>query len=223
MASDRPNRPSMTRWRVFLRALIRPWWRVGVVALVLVPLVGTTVVLAQRRVSGGAALFPSAPQSISLSCPSPSLGGALPALVYLPSGYKGSAKRYPVIYFLHGLPANPGTYETNGFVAASVTADRAAAIVVTPQGARSAGADREYRDWGAGEDWPAAISHDLVTCIDKRYRTIPSRDGRALMGVSAGGYGAFNIGLRSLDVFGAVESWSGYFEATNLAGTAILN
>jgi S-formylglutathione hydrolase FrmB len=43
------------------------------------------------------------------------------------------------------------------------------------------------------------------------------------VGLSAGGYGAMNIGLRNLDHFGAVQSWSGYFVATNPAGTKVLN
>jgi dipeptidyl aminopeptidase/acylaminoacyl peptidase len=35
------------------------------------------------------------------------LGGTLPFTVYLPPGYATSSRRYPVIYFLHGLPASP--------------------------------------------------------------------------------------------------------------------
>lgn len=176
--------------------------------------------------SGGAGLArptPSPAETLALNCPSPALGGTLPTLVYLPAGYRTSTTRYPVVYFLHGLPANPTSYKYDGFVAAALATARKAAIVVTPQGARSPDSDREYLDWSPTENWPRAISHDLVACIDKRYRTIDSRAGRALVGLSAGGYGAFNIGLRQLSVFGAVESWSGYFAATNPAGTAVLN
>ena len=43
------------------------------------------------------------------------------------------------------------------------------------------------------------------------------------MGLSAGGYGAFNIGLRHLSQFGAVESWSGYFVATDASGDHVLD
>jgi enterochelin esterase-like enzyme len=77
-------------------------------------------------------------------------------------------------------------------------------------------------DWGPQENWPEAIAHDLTACVDARFRTIANRYGRALMGLSAGGYGAFNIGLRSLQEFGALESWSGYFEATDPSGYHIL-
>jgi enterochelin esterase-like enzyme len=164
----------------------------------------------------------AAARTVSLRCPSPALGGTLPAVVYLPAGYAGGTAAYPVVYFLHGLPANPISYEANGFVASAIPSGRRAAIVVAPQGARSPNSDREYLNWAASEDWPRAISHDLVRCVDQRYRTIPRRSGRALVGLSAGGYGAFNVGVRALDTFGAVESWSGYFEATDPAGDHVL-
>ena len=146
----------------------------------------------------------------------------MPTLVYLPSGYS-SARRYAVVYFLHGLPASPSSYQQNAFVAAALASAGEQAIVVAPQGARDPDSDREYLDWDAAEDWPQAISRDLPACIDGRFHTITGRYGRALVGLSAGGYGAMNIGLRNLSEFGAVQSWSGYFVATNPAGTQVLN
>jgi enterochelin esterase-like enzyme len=147
----------------------------------------------------------------------------MPALVYLPAGYSTHSKPYPVIYFLHGLPAGPSSYQTNGFVAAALQASGQRAIVVAPQGARSSDSDREYLDWSPTENWPQAISDDLTACIAHRYHTIAGRLGRALIGLSAGGYGAFNIGVRNLQTFGAVESWSGYFAATDPAGDHVLD
>jgi enterochelin esterase-like enzyme len=44
-----------------------------------------------------------------------------------------------------------------------------------------------------------------------------------LAGFSAGGYGAMNVGLRNLGTFGAVESWSGYFEATDPSGQHVID
>lgn len=162
-------------------------------------------------------------QTLYISCPSPSLGGTLPAAVYLPQNYEAGEARYPVVYFLHGLPAGPTAYKLNGYVAGAVAASGHAAIVVAPQGSRRSNDDREYLDWGPRENWPAAISHDLTKCIDARYRTIANRRGRALVGVSAGGFGAFNIGLRQLSVFSVVEAWSGYFAATDPSGYHVLN
>ena len=158
-----------------------------------------------------------------VTCPSPSLGGTLPALVYLPAGYGSSTRRYPVVYLLHGLPAGPQTYTESGFVATVVANGSRPAIVVAPQGARSDNSDPEYLDSGATENWPQAFAHDLTRCIDARFETIGKRSGRALIGFSAGGFGAMNIGLRHLDTYGAVESWSGYFEATDPSGLHTLN
>lgn len=188
---------------------------------------GAAAVLASNGNSGkprvaAAARAPAPARTLSITCRSPSLGGSLPALVYLPAGYSARGTRYPVVYFLHGLPAGPGSYQQNGFVAAALAAAGRRAIVVTPQGARAANSDREYLDWGPTENWPQAIDHDLPACIDGRFHTIANRWGRALVGLSAGGYGAANVGLRALPVFSAVESWSGYFVATDPAGDHVL-
>jgi putative tributyrin esterase len=188
-----------------------------VVAVLVAALASAAVVVASKRstVSPG--------RTASINCRSPSLGGTLPALVYLPPGYSKHSKPYPVVYFLHGLPAGPSSYQSNGFVAAALQAAGERAIVVAPQGARSSDSDREYLDWSPTENWPQAISHDLTACIAHRYHTISGRLGRALIGLSAGGYGAFNIGARNLQTFGAVESWSGYFAATDPAGDHVLD
>jgi len=162
-------------------------------------------------------------QTLTEDCPAPSLGGTLPALVYVPADYGTSAKRYPVVYVLHGLPAGPQTYTSSGFVATAVAHEPRPAIVVSPQGARSENSDPEYLDGGPTEDWPRAIAHDLTRCIDARFQTIAGRAGRALVGFSAGGFGAMNIGLRNLATYGAVESWSGYFAATDPSGLHLLN
>jgi enterochelin esterase-like enzyme len=183
-----------------------------------------------RRGSAGALAGPargpaarSAPaRTLSITCRSPALGGSLPAQVFLPAGYDPHGERYPVVYFLHGLPATATSYTKNAFVAQSLVAARQRAIVVTPQGAQNDNDDREYLDWSPSENWQRAISQDLTLCVDRRFQTIANRTGRALVGLSAGGYGAANIGLRSLQTFAAVESWSGYFVATDASGYRVL-
>ncbi|MFZ0090370.1 MAG: alpha/beta hydrolase-fold protein [Solirubrobacteraceae bacterium] len=197
---------------------------VAVAVLILVG--GAAVVVARRsskprRPSGSAAS--SAVRTVSIVCSSPALGGTLPAQVYLPPGYSQHGRRYPVIYFLHGLPAGPASYKTNAFVAGALATTGKQAIVVAPQGARNSNSDREYLNWSPTENWPQAIAHDLPTCIDRHYPTIADRYGRALTGISAGGYGAANIGLRHLATFAAVESWSGYFAATDPTGAHVLD
>jgi enterochelin esterase-like enzyme len=161
-------------------------------------------------------------RTLSVSCPASALGGRLPARVYLPAGYAMHGRALPVVYFLHGLPAGPTSYTRNAFVAQAIAHAHMRAIVVAPQGARVPDSDPEYLDWSPTDDWPKAIAQQLTACIDARFDTIRSRRGRVLVGLSAGGYGALNIGLRSLATFGAVESWSGYPVATDPSGYHVL-
>ncbi len=64
---------------------------------------------------------PSAPRSLDITCPSPALGGTLPTLVSLPTGYDSStSRRYRVIYFLHGLPATRSSYTAYTFIGNAV-------------------------------------------------------------------------------------------------------
>jgi putative tributyrin esterase len=160
------------------------------------------------------------PPVVDTSFVSHGLKGPLKLAVYLPIDYGAEGRRYPVIYFLHGLPALPSAYRGASFVA-DVLRDRA--ILVAPQGDHDGDADPEYLDWGPGRNWETALAVELPAWIDAHFRTIPSRRGRALVGLSAGGYGAFLIGLHHLDAFGAIESWSGYFHPTDPTGTQPLD
>jgi enterochelin esterase-like enzyme len=147
------------------------------------------------------------PPVVDTSFASHALKGRLAVAVYLPAGYGTDGRRYPVVYFPHGLPAAASAYRGASFVAEAL---RGRAILVAPQGARDGDSDPEYHDWGVGRDWETALSVELPAWVDAHFRTIPDRRARALVGLSAGGYGAFLIGLRHLDAFGAIESWSGY-------------
>ena len=143
--------------------------------------------------------------------------------VYLPPGYASSGRRYPVVYFLHGLPAAPTAYRSIATITDAVERSGREAIVVGVEGARAGDADPEWRDWGPGRDWETATAVELVHVIDDRYRSIPGRAARALIGISAGGYGATLIASHHPATYAVIESWSGYFHATNPAGTAALD
>lgn len=151
---------------------------------------------------------------------STALAGKVHYAVYLPAGYDEGSKRYPVIYLLHGLPGNAESYKGISFVTRPVEESGMAAIVVGAQGAREGDSDPEWHDWGPGRNWETATARELVSVIDSRYRTIASRDARGLIGISAGGYGATLIAIHNPSVYSVIESWSGYFHATNPEGTA---
>ena len=151
------------------------------------------------------------------------IDGKLRLAVYLPPGYETSGLRYPVVYFLHGLPAQATSYRAIDFLRRALDASGRAALVVAPQGARAGDADPEYLDWGPGRRWEAAIAHEVPAFVDAHFRTIRDRRARAIVGLSAGGYGAVLVALHHLDRFSVVESWSGYFHATNPQGTRALD
>jgi S-formylglutathione hydrolase FrmB len=107
------------------------------------------------------------------------LRGTIHYAVALPPGYGTSGRRYPVVYFLHGLPAGPNAYEAIGGPAATLAVNHLQAILVGPQGARAGDADPEWHDWGPGRNWETATAKELVTRIDGRFRTIAKRSARA--------------------------------------------
>lgn len=152
---------------------------------------------------------------------SPALGDRRqPVDVYLPPGYaQHPARRYPVLYLLHGVPGRPGAFlETvrMGVVEDELVALHRArpAILVMPFGSTGSFTDKE---WANGvrkhEGWETFVARDLVRAVDTRYRTIAAQQGRAIGGLSEGGYGAINIAVHHPREFKLVESWSGYEEA----------
>jgi enterochelin esterase-like enzyme len=149
---------------------------------------------------------------------SPALGGRRqPVDVYLPPGYDASApRRYPVFYLLHGFPGRPGAFLQT--VRAGVDEDVLVAerrmrplILVMPVGTTGTCADPEWPDGvRPHEGWETFVARDVVRAIDARYRTIPAAGGRAIGGLSEGGYGALDIALHHPGEFRVAESWSGY-------------
>src|SRR5919199_139758 len=129
--------------------------------------------------------------------------------VYLPTGYDGR-RRYPVVYALHGLPSDDTGYERFDVDAFGRAAEQAGrpAIVVAPQGARPGDRDPEWHDWGPGRDWESVVAVGVVRRVDRWFRTIPDRRDRALIGISAGGYGAALIGVHHLGTYSVIQAWS---------------
>ena len=121
--------------------------------------------------------------------------------VYTPPGYS-TAHRYPVLYLLHGLPGGPEEFWNALHLRRRLDALPARFLVVTPAGP----ANGEWAD--AWERW---FVDRVVPWVDSHYSTIRSPHGRALEGLSAGGYGAVDIGLRHPRLFGGLGAWDGYF------------
>jgi putative tributyrin esterase len=71
--------------------------------------------------------------------------------------------------------------------------------------------------------WETALARDLPRYVDRTYRTITSRRGRAIVGLSAGGYGAAILDVHRPAEYAVMESWSGYFRPTDPTGASTLD
>ena len=159
-----------------------------------------------------------------VNVPAPSLGGrAQEAYVYLPAEYsQDPQRRFPVLYLLHGFPGRPLAFiETvqMGVVEDALTARGRAQplILVMPFGSTGTFTDKEWTDGvGTGDAWASFVSHDVVRYVDMHYRTVRAAGGRAIGGLSEGGFGAVNIALHHPHEFSVVESWSGYMQPAKL-------
>jgi S-formylglutathione hydrolase FrmB len=137
---------------------------------------------------------------------SPSVGRKMKYNLVLPKKYEQDTKRYPVLYLLHGYSGN---YTNWAAMSVPAYAPRHDLIVVMPDVGNS-----WYANWAAGEEgqknrWEDFIIKDLIGHIDATYRTIARREGRAINGLSMGGYGSLMLGLRHPDLFCSVGSHSG--------------
>jgi enterochelin esterase-like enzyme len=135
-----------------------------------------------------------------------------PVVVYLPPGYgRDTNRRYPVLYFLHGYTATAEAYVKSLGMPDSI--DRAIAaggremIVVIPD-AFTKYSGSMFSNSPTTGFWETFVADDLTAYIDKRYRTIASRDGRGLAGHSMGGYGTMRIGMKRGHAFGALYAMS---------------
>lgn len=143
---------------------------------------------------------------IDIHFTAPSLGRDWDYRIYLPSGYGRSARRYKVIYLLHGFADDPVGWVTKAGIdeIADELIDSGAippCLIVMPSAGRS---------WyvNGPEPMEAAFFADLVPEIDTRFQTIPTRDGRMIGGLSMGGFGAMRLALLHPDKFSAMALMS---------------
>src|SRR5947209_13433329 len=133
--------------------------------------------------------------------------------VYLPSGYdagasKQPAQRYPVVYFLHGLGDNERTlFNSGGWTLLDDLRKQHKMgdfLIVAPEGRRSfyinsANGSVRYSDF---------FLQEFMTHIEGKYRIRAGRSGRAISGISMGGYGALRFAFAHPERFSAVSAQS---------------
>lgn len=125
--------------------------------------------------------------------------------VFFPPGYVYERRDYPVLYLLHGVAGDSSEWEQLGLLDA---ADRLIAdgtidpfLIVLPDGGPN-----YWANHASGACWGDYVVEDVVTTVDRLYRTRPEREARALGGLSMGGEGALRLALLRPDVFGVAAA-----------------
>jgi enterochelin esterase-like enzyme len=138
-------------------------------------------------------------------------------LIYLPPSYhRDPARRYPVLYLLHGATSLPeewidGTYQGLDLRVALDSLITAAAIpelIAVMPDANNALEAGFYANSPATGNWEDFVVQDLVHHVNSRYRADDRASRRALMGHSMGGFGALAIGFNHPGVFGLIYAIS---------------
>jgi S-formylglutathione hydrolase FrmB len=132
---------------------------------------------------------------------SPSLQKQAAAYVILP---EDANKRgpYPVYYLLHGLSDDHTIWLRRTSIERYVS--NLPLIVVMPDGERGF-----YTDAQEGLAFESSITKDLIGLIDRTFPTKAERGGRAIGGLSMGGYGAVKLALKNPNLFCSANSHSG--------------
>jgi S-formylglutathione hydrolase FrmB len=127
------------------------------------------------------------------------------AVIIKPNSYNGQTA-FPVLYLLHG---HGGRYDgwIKGTPYIQELADHYGMMIVCPDG----GYDSWY--WDSPIDstfqYETFVSKELIAWVDQNYKTVSSREGRAITGLSMGGHGGLYLAFRNQEVFGACGSMSG--------------
>lgn len=183
--------------------------RAGIVALAMAMGVYVETAIAQPNAPASAVGFER------INVRGPSLEGNLEGnaadrsvYVFLPPSYaRDAARRYPVVYALHGYSTDNDRWseaiDAPARIAGAFSEGVREMIVVMPS-AQSRHNGSMYSSSVTIGDWEGFITGDLVAYIDANYRTLPTRNSRGLIGHSMGGYGAARIGMKHPDVFSAL-------------------
>jgi putative tributyrin esterase len=139
------------------------------------------------------------------------LGKVVSYRVVVPVRYLRGAKRtrdFPALYLLHGLAGDYRNWTEKSKI--TLYATRYDLFVITPEGG-----DGWYTDSAtvSADKYESYVLQELIPDVERRYRVSKARGGRAIAGLSMGGYGALKFGVKHPDRFIFAASMSGALDA----------
>lgn len=119
-------------------------------------------------------------------------------------------KRFPVLYLLHGVTGQSSDWIERTRVALYATHHDLFIVMIE-------GGNGWYTDSASipADKYESYILQELIPDVEKRFRVSQERDGRAVAGLSMGGYGAVKFGLKHPEMFALAASMSGAFGAAS--------
>jgi S-formylglutathione hydrolase FrmB len=155
-------------------------------------------------------------REIDLTVTTTAVSGQHQVIVLLPEGYDANpTAHFPVLYLFHGALAGPNAWTTNGGAAAAIT-DPYPLISVMP--------DAGVKGWNVNwtscsticpQNWETFHLSQLVPWVDANLRTITNRSGRAVAGLSMGGFGSIHYAEDRPDLFSYAAGFSGALDTGN--------
>lgn len=142
------------------------------------------------------------------SVESAALGRTMRYRVLVPQGYGQSLRRYPVLILLHGLMGDYRDWSTRSNLAEHSA--HIPLVIVMPDGENSWYTNSAGDAKAKFEDY---ILNDLIQDVEQKYDVIRSSYGRAIAGLSMGGFGALKLALRRPRRFVMAASFSGALPA----------
>jgi S-formylglutathione hydrolase FrmB len=127
-------------------------------------------------------------------------------LVIIPDSYQTQKEPYDVLYLLHGAGGDYTSW-LKRVPAITTYADQFNIIIVCPNGGKTSWYFDSPID--SAMRYETYMSSELISAVDKKYRTVNDKSGRAITGLSMGGHGAFYLSFKHPDIWGAAGSMSG--------------
>lgn len=137
------------------------------------------------------------------------LDEAVTVAVLLPDNYDSTNNRYPVVFLLHGFGGNHDSWLSRCKIDKLIDSLHIAdglndCIYVLPDAKKS----YYINNYDSSYNYMDFFTTELVPFIDSKYRTWSLPKGRALMGMSMGGYGSIMLGVKYPEEFGVVVAMS---------------
>ena len=159
------------------------------------------------------------PRLYDLTLASTAVAGTLHIRVLLPDGYEqNSTRHYPVVYLFPGTGDTAAAWTETGGVEATTAGQPV--ITVMPDLGVSGDGGGYCANWfngghGGHPMWETFEVGQVIPFIDRNLRTRATRSGRAIFGLSQGGFCALSLASRHPDMFAAAGSFSGVIDTTS--------